>query len=186
MDEQTLALLLSKGLIDQKAMENIRMLMTRGKTLQQAVVGARHVSDVDFAKVCAEVLGLPFVDLTGVDVSAEVIGLLPHAIIESYQAVPFGFDGTTIQIAMQDPTNLRASEALQFVTNEKGWKLQTAVVPPKQMDELLRKAGVGESEVETARLDLDSARGDLARAEAELHLAALEADRVRLGVERSV
>lgn len=55
-----------------------------------------------------------------------------------------------------------------------------------RLERALKSRAISESEVETARLDLDSARGDLARAEAELHLAALEADRVRLGVERSV
>ena len=55
-----------------------------------------------------------------------------------------------------------------------------------RLERALKSRAIPESEVETARLDLDSARGDLARAEAELHLAALEADRVRLGVERSV
>ncbi|MFH1077921.1 MAG: GspE/PulE family protein [Patescibacteria group bacterium] len=164
MDEQILTLLLSKGLIDQKAAENIRILMTRGKTLQQAAVGGRHVSDLEFVKVLAEVLGLPFVDLTGVEVKAETIALLPPSLVETYGAIPFGFDGTTIQVALRDPTDLRAAEALQFVTNEKGWKLQTAVVPPKQMEDLLGRAGVGESEVETA---LVAAKGKFSKRKEE-------------------
>ncbi|MCI0479886.1 hypothetical protein L0Y59_05050, partial [Candidatus Uhrbacteria bacterium] len=125
MDEQILTLLLTKGLIDEKAAANIRTLLERGKTLQQAVVGGKHVSDVEFAKVRAEALGLPFADLANVDVPKEILELLPPNIVESFHAVPFGFDGTTIQVALKDPTDLRAVEALQYVTNEKGWKLQT-------------------------------------------------------------
>ncbi len=55
-----------------------------------------------------------------------------------------------------------------------------------RLERALGSRAVSEAEVETARLDLEIARGDLARAEAELRFAALEADRVRLGVEKSV
>lgn len=160
MDEQIIALLKSKGLIDEKTAGLIRDLVSRGKTIAQAAVGSRYVSDIEFAKARAEALGLPFVDLANVAVAKEVIGLLPGAAIETYRTVPIGFDGTTLQVAMEDPQNLRAVEALQFLANKKGWKLQAVVVAPKQMENLLRKAGAGVSDVATA---LEEAKGKFER-----------------------
>ncbi|MCL4069183.1 efflux RND transporter periplasmic adaptor subunit [Pseudomonas sp. GX19020] len=55
-----------------------------------------------------------------------------------------------------------------------------------RLEKALRSRAVSEAEVETARLDLDLAKGELLRAEAELRFAGLEAARVRVGVEKAV
>ena len=166
MDDQIIQLLQTKGLIDEKAAKTIRDLVSRGKTVEQAAVGGRYVSDAEFAKIKAEALGLPFADISGIEITKEIIDLLPKSAIESYRTVPIGFDGTTLQIAMQDPQNFRAIEALQFLANEKGWKLQVVVVPPKQLENTLRKAGVGVGEGEVANA-LVAAKGKFDRPKEE-------------------
>lgn len=160
MDEQLLQLLKSKGQIDEKTAKTVRDLVSRGKTVEQAVVGGKYLSDVDFAKTRAEGLGLPFVDLTGVQVSDDVLGYLPKETMSAHHVVPIGFDGTTLQIIMQDPRDIAALEALEFLTNEKGWKLQVVVVPSGQMAALLKRVGAGGSDVASA---LAEAKGKFAK-----------------------
>lgn len=147
-----LQLLKTKGLVDEKTFKLIQDLVARGKTLEQAAVGGRYVQDLDFAKVKAEAAALPFVDLTNVQTPKEVIELIPKETINAYRVVPIGFDGKTLQVAMQDPKDFRAVEAMQFLTNEKGWTLQIVVITAGQINALLRQAGSegGEGEVESA------------------------------------
>jgi type IV pilus assembly protein PilB len=150
MDEQILERIRTKSLVDGKTLKLIQDLVARGKTLEQAAVGGRYVSDIDFAKLKADAAGLPFVDLTNIQVPEEVRELIPKTTVDTYHVVPIGFDGKTIQVAMQDPKDIRALEAMQFLTNEKGWTLQIVVVPSGQMNTLLRQTGSSEGEVASA------------------------------------
>lgn len=159
MDEQILSALLQNGLIDQPTLKKIRELVSRGKTLEQATVGGRYVGDVDFARLRAEALGLPFVDLANVQVSDEAFGLLPKQVVETLHIVPIGFDGTTLQVAMQDPQDIHATEAIELIANDKGWKLQTVVVPATQLLALLRRVGAATSDVVST---LAEAKGSIA------------------------
>ena len=150
MEEQIIALLLQKKLIDDKAAGVVRDLIARGKTIDQAVVGGKYASDQDFSKAKAEALGLPYVDLTEGIIPKETLEIIPAATMDTYQAVPVGFDGTTLQIALLNPRDFRAVEALEFLASERGWKLQYVVAPTVQIQSLLKKVkGLG-AEVATA------------------------------------
>ncbi len=158
MDEAILTALRAKGIVDEKTSAMLRELMTRGKTLEQAAVGGRYLSDVDYTKVKAEVMGIPFADVSTITIPQEVLDILPKNIVETYHVSAIGFDGATLQVAMQDPGDIQALEAMQFLAHEKGWKLQVVLVPASQMANVLHQSGQG-SEVETA---LAEASGKLA------------------------
>ncbi len=150
MDEKLLEFLVKKGLLDEKTLSIVRELILRGKTAEQVLVGGKYVPETDLAKAKAEIFALPFVDIANVQVTQEVIELIPAATVQSYKMVPIGFDGTTIQVAMQNPQDVHAMEALQFLANERKWRVQTVVVPASQMTRLLRQAGTSSGEVESA------------------------------------
>ena len=99
MEEQILTFLLQKKLIDEKTAGVVRDLVSRGKTIDQALVGGKYVSDTDFSKARAEVLGLPFVDLTERVIPKETLELMPPDIMNSYQVVPTGFQNNTLEVA---------------------------------------------------------------------------------------
>ncbi|MFZ2803738.1 MAG: GspE/PulE family protein [Patescibacteria group bacterium] len=150
MDEQILAVLLSKKLIDDKTADIVRQLVAQGKSIDQALVGGKYLSDVDFAKARAEAMGLPYIDLTERIIPKETLEILPKGIMETYGAVPTAFDGTTLEIALLDPNNFHAVEALEFLAGERGWKLKYVVAPTAQIESLLKKVqGLG-AEVATA------------------------------------
>lgn len=150
MEDKIFTLLKEKKIIDEKVAGLISELLARGKTLEQSAVGGRYVSDADYSRVKADALGLPFADLVDVKVGKEVMDLLPKETIETYRAVPIGFDGKTLQVVMEDPNNAQALEALQFFSNGKKWTLQIVVAPSAQVAKLLRQAGTGATEVASA------------------------------------
>jgi hypothetical protein len=92
MEEQILATLLAKKMIDEKVAQAVRELISRGKTIEQAIVGGKYVSDVDFSRIRAELFGIPFVDLTERVIPKETLELMPQEIMDSYQVVPTGFE----------------------------------------------------------------------------------------------
>lgn len=150
MDEQLLNLLVTKKLIDEKALGVVQELIARGKTLEQAVVGGRYLTDQAFAKVRAEALGLPYIDLTERVIPKETLETIPQATMETYQAVPTAFDGKTLEVALLQPQDYQALEALEFMAADRGWTLQYVVAPANQIRNLLKKVqGLG-AEVATA------------------------------------
>lgn len=150
MNDQIIALLAQRGLIDQKTAGVVKDLLARGKTLEQTLVGARYVSDVDFAKAKAETLGLPFIDLTDWQLPPETLQLLPVETVETYHVLPLGLDGNTLTVAPLDPQDLRASQALEFLASGRGFKLRMAVVPPGQLRKFLKMGADAGADVETA------------------------------------
>ncbi|MBI5655146.1 type II/IV secretion system protein [Candidatus Uhrbacteria bacterium] len=150
MDEQILNILTKQKLMDEKVLALVKDLMARGKTLEQAVVGGRYVNDVNFAKAKAEAMALPFVDLTERIIPKETLELVPQDARETFSAVPVEFDGKTLQIALLNPNDIKADEALQFLASDKGWTIKYVIAPTSQINSLLKKIkGLG-TEVATA------------------------------------
>ncbi len=150
MEDQLLALLEHKKLIDAKTAGIVKDLVARGKTLEQAVVGGRYVSDPEFAKAKAETLGLLYVNLTERVIPKETLDLIPPETMDTYKVVPTAFDGKTLEVALLDPRDYRAIEALEFMGTERGWMMKVVVAPTNQILSLLKKIkGLG-TEVATA------------------------------------
>lgn len=164
MDEQILQLLKTKGLLDEKTMIVVNDLVAHGKTLEQTLVGGRYVTDQDFAKARAESLGLSYIDLTERVIPKETLDLIPPDTMQTYQVVPTAFDGKVLEVALLNPTDYRAVEALEFMGTERGWTIKTVVAPTAQVQSLLKKVkGLG-TEVATA---LAQAKGKFERKAAE-------------------
>ncbi|MEK7631766.1 MAG: hypothetical protein AAB445_02755, partial [Patescibacteria group bacterium] len=73
------------------------------------------VKQDDLAKARADVFQIPYVELQGRVISAELLNIVPRDIARNYQMVPFAKDGRKLSIALVDPTNFRALEAIEFI-----------------------------------------------------------------------
>lgn len=160
MNDQILALLLKRGLMTEKNKAIAEDLVSRGKTLEQALVGGKYVPETDFAKVQAEVLGIVFEDLTDMTLDPNVVAMVPKQTLESFQVVPLKFDGTTLEVVLRDPQDYRAVETLEFLAGEKGWKLKLATAAPSQIKKFTKSMSGLTAEVQTA---LEQAKGKFAK-----------------------
>lgn len=150
MDEQLIAILQKKNLLNEKTIGLVRDLLSRGKTIEQAIVGSKYVTDQDFAKARAEALGLPYVDLTERVIPKETLDIIPATTMETYQVVPTAFDGKILEVALLNPQDFRANEALEFMAQDRGWTIKYVIAPTVQITSLLKKVkGLG-TEVATA------------------------------------
>jgi type IV pilus assembly protein PilB len=160
MNEEVIALLIRKGIVTEQTAAIVRDLLIRGKTLDQALVGARYVSEKDFYQAISEVYGLEFRDLETWQLTEELKGLLPEETIKSYQVLPIELqsDGTFIY-AMMNPRDIRAEEAIEFYAMGKGWNVKQVIVPPSQIQRLLKIGNVGSAVTEyVAQIDTKKSR----------------------------
>lgn len=160
MNEEIIALLVKRKALSEETVVIVRDLLARGKTLEQALVGSRYVTEKDYCQAMADVFGLEFRDLEDWELTDEVRSLLPEETIKSYRVLPIELqnDGTFV-FALLNSQDIRAAEAIQFYAVGKGWNAKQIIVAPGQIQKLLKIGGVGTEVTEfVAQIDTKKAR----------------------------
>jgi len=74
------------------------------------------ISDDEITGVLSRQYGVPSINLKFYEVDASVIKLIPQDTAVRYQIVPLSRVGSTLTIAMTDPTNVFAMDDIKFMT----------------------------------------------------------------------
>ena len=72
--------------------------------------------DVDIAKALASVLRLPFVRLEHIEISHEIVSLVPAELAENYVLIPVKEEHDALVVAMTNPMDFCARDDLRFIT----------------------------------------------------------------------
>jgi type IV pilus assembly protein PilB len=148
-----------------------------GGRLGTCLVKMGLVSDDDITAVLSRQYGVPSINLRFYEVDPSVIKLVPQETAVRYQIVPLSRVGSTLTIAMTDPTNVFAMDDIKFMT---GFNVEPVVASETAISEAIRKFyGDIESVEELDKVMKDLAGEDadaleLAGEEAEMDLASLE------------
>ncbi|MDZ4247993.1 MAG: ATPase, T2SS/T4P/T4SS family, partial [Patescibacteria group bacterium] len=106
-------------LLTPEQVENLRVQsINSGQTIEHMAREMGLLSEEDAVKAWGRVMGLPYVDLRNVDVNREVLQVVPEQVAKNYNVVAFEKVGKRYQVAMADPHNVQALEALEFVTKK--------------------------------------------------------------------
>jgi len=145
-----------------------------GGRLGTCLMKLGFVSDDEITGVLSRQYGVPSINLKYYEVDAAVIKLIPQDTAIRYQIVPLSRVGSTLTIAMTDPTNVFAMDDIKFMT---GFNVEPVVA---SISEAISKFyGESQSEEELNRVikDLtgeDNADLELAAEVQETNLAELE------------
>jgi len=148
-----------------------------GGRLGTCLVKLGLVSDDDITAVLSRQYGVPSINLKFYEVDPSVIKLVPQETAVRYQIVPLSRVGSTLTIAMTDPTNVFAMDDIKFMT---GFNVEPVVASETAIGEAITKFyGSVESveELDKVMKDLTGEDADaleLAGEEAEMDLATLE------------
>jgi type IV pilus assembly protein PilB len=149
-----------------------------GGRLGTCLVKLGIVSDEDITAVLSRQYGVPSINLKFYEVDPTVIKLIPQETAVRYQIVPLSRVGSTLTIAMTDPTNVFAMDDIKFMT---GFNVEPVVASETAIVEAIGKFyGAVESVQE-----LDKVMKDLADEEAALELTQEEADMDLASLEKA-
>jgi type IV pilus assembly protein PilB len=148
-----------------------------GGRLGTCLVKMGLVSDEDITAVLSRQYGVPSINLKFYEVDPAVIKLVPQETAVRYQIVPLSRVGSTLTIAMTDPTNVFAMDDIKFMT---GFNVEPVVASESAISEAIGKF-YGTQESEDA---LDKVMKDLG-GDADLELAAEEAEMDLAELERA-
>jgi type IV pilus assembly protein PilB len=148
-----------------------------GGRLGTCLMKLGFISDDEITGVLSRQYGVPSINLKYYEVDASVIKLIPQDTAIRYQIVPLSRVGSTLTIAMTDPTNVFAMDDIKFMT---GFNVEPVVASETAIAEAISKFyGEAQSEEELSKVmkDLTGEDGgdlELASEEQEMNLAELE------------
>ena len=126
-----------------------------GGRLGTCLVKMGIVSDEDITAVLSRQYGVPSINLKFYEVDPSVIKLVPQETAIRYQIVPLSRVGSTLTIAMTDPTNVFAMDDIKFMT---GFNVEPVVASETAISEAIHKFYGAVESVE----ELDKVMKDLA------------------------
>jgi len=111
-------LLVSEGLITPDQLKHA-LAEQKGKTdkLGSILVRLSFISEEQLIGFLSRQYGIPSITLSNLDIDPETIGLVPASIAKKYEVVPVKRIGTTLTLAVADPTNVFALDDIAFMTN---------------------------------------------------------------------
>ncbi|RME27105.1 MAG: hypothetical protein D6806_05145 [Deltaproteobacteria bacterium] len=134
-------ILLERGIIDQDQLNSALAYQRQwGHRLGTALVAKGFITEGMLAKVLGEVMSLPVVDLSKVDIDSEALRLVPMHTCENNDLIPIRLErrGPTrvLTIAMADPMNVAIIDEIEFTT---GCKVRPVLATISAIQSAIRK-----------------------------------------------
>jgi type IV pilus assembly protein PilB len=143
-------------LSEEQAREITDELNRTGKPVETILGNFGIIQIPQILEKISDSLGLPLLaDLTGLDLSPELLARIPPHTARNLAALPVAGDETTLTIALADPLAVQALEDLRFAT---GREIAQVVAPPEQVQALLDKYyGSAEVNIDDVLKELENA-----------------------------
>ena len=90
----------------------------RDMPLGELLIKSGHITQDQLQLSLAEKMGIPFVDISKLDINADVHLLVPREIIQKYSVMPLSIFNGKLIIAMEDPLNWKILEAIRFAASK--------------------------------------------------------------------
>ena len=114
-------ILVQQGYINEKQLKEVleKQKGTR-KRVGDCLVESGILTAEDIAQALQIQLGIGFVNLRGVEIPPEVLGLVPGPVLRKHNVIPLGFSDeaqNTLILAMSDPLDMVAQDDIAIITN---------------------------------------------------------------------
>ncbi|HZQ29670.1 MAG TPA: GspE/PulE family protein [Patescibacteria group bacterium] len=132
-------ILLEEKLLTKAQYDDVKVkAASQGVSDEQIIKSLNLVSEEKLSEARAKSLGIPFISLDTTSFSPQAIGLVPRAVVERFQIIPFMYDenSKTLSIAMANPVDL---EALSFVSQKTGLSIKSFAATPQEVEKAIKE-----------------------------------------------
>ncbi len=85
------------------------------QSVEEYIYQNKIISEENFVQAKAKLLKIPYIDLRNKKISPEVLQETSKEVASHYKFIPFSKVGTLLKVAMVDPEDMKACEALKFI-----------------------------------------------------------------------
>ncbi|MEK7782608.1 MAG: type II secretion system protein GspE, partial [Candidatus Binatota bacterium] len=130
-------LLVRGGVVTREQLnEALEKEKSNGSHIVQELVRLGFTTEDQLTQFLAKQFGIEKVELADADIPDSVFNLVPSDIVQKHQIIPLKLVGSTLTVAMTDPTNLIAINEVKFIT---GYGVKVALASASEIKKLLEK-----------------------------------------------
>ena len=126
-----------------------------GGNLGAALAKLGFISDKEITTFLSQEYRVPSIDLTAVEPDVDLARLVTKEVCEKHKILPISRAGTSIIVAMHDPTNLNAMDDVKFTT---GYNVEPVVASEMAILAAIEKVFAGDT---SEPINIDGIIGDL-------------------------
>ncbi len=150
-DLQLLDILQSKSLLTQEEAAKIKAeAKQKNQRVLSFLLTTKAVKEEEIVKVRSQIINIPYVDLYGKLVRAEILEIIPQELAHNYQMAAFDKKKDVVHVAMVEPKDFKALEAIEFIARKNKNRVKYLVCSPGGLRYLLRQYESLSREVEEA------------------------------------
>lgn len=132
--------LLSSKLLTQESYDNLLSQAEQlGKPLQEIILAEKILDEEVLAKAEGDLAGYGYINLQDKEILPEVFNIFPDNIIEQYNAICFEKTDNVVSVAIMDPHDVNAMEAVDFFLVQKGFDRKYFVSSKKSFEDAKRR-----------------------------------------------
>ncbi len=134
----------NKGIINEDDARKVLVERSRSQKSEEVIIRELVLANEEqIAQAKAEIFGIPYVDLKTISIQESIVAEVSVDALQKYRAVPFERGQDFVKIAMQDPFDIQATQALQR-KYPAGTRIQVYITTPESIGYILDRR-VGET-----------------------------------------
>ena len=139
-------LLVEAGLITKEQLkEALKVQKKDNERLGTILVKLGYLTEEEITSFLSKQYGIPAVNLEHFEISEDVIKRIPSDIARKYMLIPITRTGSTLTVAMADPTNIYALDDIKFLT---GLNVEPVVASELSIKKAIDKYYGSETQIE--------------------------------------
>ena len=106
-------------LTEEQLMQALELQKGSGKRLGTVLIDNGFITEAQLIEMLRMQLGIDFIDLTKINIDPEVVNILPKNIAKKHNVIPVRIEKDVLYLAMEDPLNFMAIEAVRVATRKR-------------------------------------------------------------------
>jgi len=148
--------LVRRGIIDKKKAESLENKIKNENLKEEEVILDEKITTEDFLfNLKSEILKIPLKNVSPNEISLKSLEIIPQESAKYYKMIPLKQDGNHFDIGMVYPDDLKAREALDFLSRQNKFSYDIFLITPSNFEEIFKKYSTSKEKVSEALEELE-------------------------------
>jgi type IV pilus assembly protein PilB len=107
-----------------------------GGRIGNTLIKLGYIAETDLTSFLSKQYGVPSINLSQFEIDLEVIRLIPKEVAKKHMVIPVNRAGSSLIVAMSDPSNIYAIDDLKFLT---GYNIEVVVASEVAIEEAVNR-----------------------------------------------
>ncbi len=149
--DNLLALILDKGFLSAEQIKELKIQLAKTpQDVEDLIISKKLLKDDDLLELKGKIFGLPVINLYQEEIDKKIIEIAPKELAENYRLIVFDKKGSQLKVAIEDPSNLKAREAIEFLARSKNLKVEYYLASKGALNSALKQFEASKKEIAEA------------------------------------